>query len=274
MGKDANLGVVVEAKAQYTNELVKILKDHIFERFMEMYESARTQARYKTQAMMDFQKRLREIPDWNEIRVDSEVSSIKDKCGWIEDLLAAIFVANIKVLSSVKVGDTKKKLKVKMPTAEKFIHSVFWNCAETIYNECKDNALFSHGKVHSNRDLIISHIERSIEDTVDKLIPYQNILQMYLGESLRGDEIPNDESDDDIDDENNIASDDDNDDTVPEEAPQPEMPKPQDLTDTTDFFHKPQEPPPPEQDETREDLCETRDIHVRPKGTTDMQEEP
>ena len=44
--------------------------------------------------------------------------NIKNRCAWFKDLVAAVFVSSVKILSAVRLSKDTKKLSVKLPTNE------------------------------------------------------------------------------------------------------------------------------------------------------------
>ena len=66
---------------------------------------------------------LSEIPNWNQSIITNETNRIKDNISYIEDLLTAVFISNMRLLCSVK--NTNKKIKVKIPKLDLFIHKCY-----------------------------------------------------------------------------------------------------------------------------------------------------
>ena len=55
----------------------------------------------KRDIIINYQYALREIPLWNQSFINTEVDKIRGKCEFLDDLVAAIFVTNVKALSLV-----------------------------------------------------------------------------------------------------------------------------------------------------------------------------
>ena len=70
-----------------------------------------------------FQEMLSEILNWNQSIITNETNRIKDNISYIEDLLTAVFISNMRLLCSVK--NTNKKIKVKIPKLDLFIHKCY-----------------------------------------------------------------------------------------------------------------------------------------------------
>lgn len=242
MNKDLNLGIVVEANNVYTSQLIHILKNCLYSRFSKMYEDVSEITERKTDRLIEFQKELQKIPHWNDSIIDNEIANIKGTCNFIDDLISAIFVGNVKILSSVKIRDSNEKLKIKMPTTEKFLHKVFWNSAENIYNNAKD--IFSLSKIETNKEKVQDLIEEAIQNTITTMLPFENILQTYLG-SVFDPSSPVDDEEHSNNNDNLIPDDDEEQEIENEDSvlpdPDPENESEEPTESQTGFFENPNE---------------------------------
>ena len=116
-----NHNILVEAKKEYTNQLLQVLKPRIYEGFKSIYDDTisilgKEYIEYNTQSssvIKSFQKALRDIPLWNQEMINREYDRIlnSSKCDYFEDLIETVFITNIKILSSVQMNtnDSIKK---------------------------------------------------------------------------------------------------------------------------------------------------------------------
>jgi hypothetical protein len=170
--------VIVEAKSEYTKQLLSLLTDPVYEKNMAIYNRVEECTRNRRDILINVQRELRAIPLWNKAQIDYEVDKVTKKCEWLSDLIAAIFISNVKILTSVKIGKDKKKIQITMPKTDHFVHSVFINTAAALY----DNPFVF---MSDNRKAeIMCIVQKQIEETIRTLLPFQNILQSYLGETL------------------------------------------------------------------------------------------
>ena len=213
--KDMNLGVVVEAKIEYTRQLCNLMKPIIYNDFLEVYDEIIENSGKTNDYLMHFQKELQEIPKWNSDKIDEYTKKITSKCSYLNDLITAIFLSHVKILTSVKLKQIKQKVKLVIPTNEKFVHKCYSKVAETIYN---DPFIFSNvkyqGNVKKNLYEMNKIIDVCIEDTIRELLPIENILQSYLGETLQ----TTNDSDDEIEEEHEIDNEENEESEEPEEA--------------------------------------------------------
>ena len=169
---------IVQAKDEYTKELINLLNDPICTTYLTMYENTRASTKNKREIIVNFQKSLQEVPLWNQALIDEKVKIVKQQCEFIADLIAAVFVTNVKILSSIKIKKDKQKIQITMPKCDQFIHKIFIACARTLYN----NAYIFSVSYDSQKRKADMHdlVNKSIEDTIRSLLPFRNILENYL----------------------------------------------------------------------------------------------
>ena len=205
--KDLNMNIIVEAKQQYTKQLMNILKPIVFDILKAEYQKAINSTTNKKEILYNFQTNLKEIQRWNSDIVKKEAEKLLDKCKYFNDVITAVFVSNIRILTSVKVDKSKKKLKITIPSNETFIHKVYMNSAKFVFN---NPYLFKYNKQGENVNEIHKLIEIAIDDTITELLPIQNILETYLGgnmvesdEDLESEEEEEEEGEGEYEDVNN-----------------------------------------------------------------------
>ena len=177
-----NLNVLVEAKKEYLGQLCLIMCPAMIEVFQNMYvESTKLSKGRKTLIM--FQQLLKEVPNWSNQMYAQHTNNIADRCAWFNDLLAAVFVACTKILSSVRLKSDNKKISLKLPTNEIFIQTCYNNVAKDLY---KDPYIFHEEQSEYMRDeQLTQRFSVCIENTVKELIPVQQILRTYMSQETR-----------------------------------------------------------------------------------------
>ena len=172
-----NLNVLVEAKREYLGQLSHLMCPVMIETFDKIFEEAYTVSKGRKVLIM-FQKLLKEVPNWNEGMSKQHTDNIANRCAWFNDLLAAVFVSCVKILSSVRLGKDNKKISLKLPTNETFIQTCYNNIAKDIY---KDPYIFTESQnEHARDEKLFQRFSVVIEASVRELIPVQQILQTYM----------------------------------------------------------------------------------------------
>tara|TARA_B100000287_G_scaffold117133_1_gene109072 strand:+ start:12575 stop:13411 length:837 start_codon:yes stop_codon:yes gene_type:complete len=172
-----NLNVLVEAKKEYLGQLCLIMVPAMIETFENMYKEAVTMSKGK-KVLIQFQKLLKEVPNWSDTMSKQHSDNITNRCAWFSDLLAAVFVACTKILSSVRLKSDGQKISLKLPTNEVFVQTCYNTCAKDMY---KDPYIYHEEQSEYVRDeLLAKRFTACIEMSVKELIPVQQILQTYM----------------------------------------------------------------------------------------------
>lgn len=172
-----NLNILVEAKREYMEQLCILICPVMIEVFEDMYSEAQKLSKGRKVLMM-FQNLLKDVPEWNETMARQHTENIAARCAWFRDLVAAVFVSSVKILSAVRLSADSKKMSVKLPTNEIFIHTCYKNAAKDLY---RDPYIFSDSQSeHVRNDKLYERFTTCVETTVKELIPVQQILQTYM----------------------------------------------------------------------------------------------
>jgi hypothetical protein len=196
---DGNLAVLVDAKTEYTKQLVNILKTNMYHIFLDIFNQCYKEClenKTPNKVFVEFQQKMREIPKWNNDIIDGHCETImaKSKCDWLDDLITAVFVAHTRILTSINVNRSRGKIDLNIPKTNHFIHKCFIDVARYFW---KNSYLFDEtvGKFEyqkNRRDAEIL-IETSINETIRKELPVKNILKKYLGNDYEEEEESVDE---------------------------------------------------------------------------------
>jgi hypothetical protein len=199
-----NLNILVEAKKEYLAQICTVMYPIVLETFLGIYSEAYKMTKGK-KVLVQFQKLLREVANWNNHMIHQHTDAICKNCSFFDDLLAAVFVSYVKILSSVRLNSNKSKISIKMPNNQVFVHACYVNIARDIY---KDPYVFHEETNEYERDeKLLVRFTLAIEQTVKELVPVQKILETYMSKKSDQDNIdvmseaPEDSEDPDIMDE-------------------------------------------------------------------------
>ena len=178
--------LLVQAKDEYVNQIADIIAPFVINVVNTMYTAAKKNAGFG-KPTKDFQRKLKEIPLWNQSMIDAQVVAITNKYKYFPELVAAVFVSYVKILSSVKIHSHKPHIQLKLPADDVFVHRVYITTAKTFY---MDPAL-----VKSPRDVRLAVVRNAVESSVRELLPIEQILRAYLGTSVDNEGVKTDEID-------------------------------------------------------------------------------
>lgn len=188
--EEISINILVEAKQEYTKQLTNILVPYFYEGIESIYCDACELVKEveDKSALKLFQSLLKKVPKWNQDMIEAETQRILDRtqCTWLPDLIAAVFVSNTKILTAVKAVSSKKKVNLKVPDLEHFVHKCYIECAREFYKNpfLLDKEGISSIERQRNLREALQMVNQCIIDAVRKMLPFQEILQQYLGESF------------------------------------------------------------------------------------------
>lgn len=180
-----NMGIIVEARNEYTTQLTNVLKPIVYAGLLSMFEGAIHESNEEDMILYNFQMELREIPKWNSDVIKDETSRVLNDCSYFNELLTAVFLSNVRILTSVKIGGrVNKKFQLVVPTNENFVHQVYINVGQAVYS---NPYLFSlkklNGNITNNINDVFDVIESSVANTIRNMLPIKNILEAYVTET-------------------------------------------------------------------------------------------
>ena len=185
------LNILVEAKREYIGQLCLLMCPVMIETFETMYEEAYKLTKGRKVLVM-YQKLLKEVPNWSDAMSKQHTDNISNRCAWFNDLLAAVFVSCVKILSAVRLNKDNKKISLKLPTNEVFIQTCYNNAAKDLY---RDPYIYHETQnEHTRNDKLYERFCICIETSVKELIPVQQILQTYMSQTQEGQDLDLDQA--------------------------------------------------------------------------------
>ena len=180
------LNILVEAKREYIGQLCLLMCPVMIETFETMYEESYKLSKGRKVLVM-YQKLLKEVPNWSDSMSKTHTDNISNRCAWFNDLLAAVFVSCVKILSAVRLNKDNKKISLKLPTNEVFIQTCYNNAAKDLY---QDPYIYHENQnEHARNDKLYERFCVCIETSVKELIPVQQILQTYMSQTEEGQDL-------------------------------------------------------------------------------------
>jgi len=199
-----------ESKNEWCGRLVSILTPLVIEGFRSIFNESWklcVENNETNKYLMTFQNLLSRIPQWNSVIIDEEKKRIIERsgCNYLEDLITCVHIIQLKVLTSIRVGNKQKKIDISIPKLDHFIHRVYIHSARKLYS----NIYLFEKKISdlqiqkNNREAEII-IQECILTTIRESIPTESIIRAYLDESMEEEEqviiesIPDSEENDEL----------------------------------------------------------------------------
>ena len=192
---DFNVSSLHESRNEWASRLVTILTPAIIDGYKSIFEEALKLCRDNGEMdkyLMTFQNFISRIPKWNSTIIETEKNRICEKSGciYLEDLITCVHIIQLKILTTMRVGQKQKKIDINIPKLDDFIHKCYVQVARKVY---KNVYLFEINipplqiQKH-NRELEII-IQEAILNTLRESIPVETILKAYLEETVEEDII-------------------------------------------------------------------------------------
>ena len=183
---DFKLANLSEAQNEYSARLINTIAPFIRQGIQSIFNEAYKlcdENDEREKYLMTFQNFLSRVSKWNNSLVEQETERIvrESKCSYLEDLLTCVHVTQLKVLTSVRVGQKQKKIDLDVPKLSVFIHRVYIEVSRKIYKnvylyDLKATPL-NHQKNMRECELII---KECILNVIRESIPIEKILRSYI----------------------------------------------------------------------------------------------
>ena len=141
--------------------------------------------------LMTFQNLLSRIPKWNATIIQEERKRIIERsgCNYLEYLITCVHIIQLKVLTSIRVGNKQKKIDISIPKLDAFIHKVYNNVARKMYMNVY---LFEKSITALQQQKYVREMEVIVQDciltAIRESIPTEEIIRAYMDESIEREE--------------------------------------------------------------------------------------
>jgi len=192
---DFNVSALHESKNEWGSRLVTLLTPLIIDGYKSILQESIQLCKDNNEMdkyLMTFQNLISRIPKWNQQIVENERKRICDKsgCNYLEDLVTCVHIIQLKILTTMRVGQKQKKIDINIPKLDDFIHKVYINVARKVY---KNVYLFEEKiqplQVQKNYRELEIIVQECILNTLRENIPVEAILKAYMDESVEEDVI-------------------------------------------------------------------------------------
>jgi len=181
---DNNNSIFVQAKIEYTKQLVNTLKPHMYDGIKSIYDDSKEiyKTNSSTSLLFVFRTLLEKIPEWNNELIVNETDRIieSSKCDWLDELVSAVYISHTKILMSIG-SNNNNKINLTIPKLINFIHKCYINIARELW---KNPLLFSEDisgfEYQKNINVIENIICDCIENTIRISLPVKEILKEHL----------------------------------------------------------------------------------------------
>eukprot|EP00899_Mesostigma_viride_P011110 jgi/Mesvir1/19/Mv19997-RA.1 len=186
-----NINVLVDSKREYIDQLGRGLLRPVFESLrMMVLDAMNVSKKNGMDPMRALSVLLSEVPKWDQQIVEEETNGIVQAVPYLKDLLKAYFVCASMIMGSIRMSKEKnQKMKIRVPSPERFVHMVIKNAAFDIGDDLNHfiTTTDEPGKFKLNRRHVLKTVEDAIKDSLHSLMPIDDLLKEYMGDILSRD---------------------------------------------------------------------------------------
>ena len=172
------MDILNESERRFTKKLCDAMIPSMIATFWEIWLEAKKMSQGKNTVKV-FEELLRDIKTWNAAISMKNTETILKSEPLFPNLLAAVFVIHVKILSAIRTDKKSKKINIKLPANEAFVQRCYVECAEDIYRrpEVITNASLNE---ETRTEQLTERFCSKIHKVIESLIPTAEILQTYL----------------------------------------------------------------------------------------------
>jgi hypothetical protein len=169
--------ILVEAERKFMIKLCNAMTPVMIDAFYDMYKKA-VEVSKGRQTLIHYQTLLQEVPHWNNTIVKQHADAIIKSCSMFPNLLAAVFVISVKIMSAVRISTDSKKINIKLPSNDVFVHSCYIAAAKSLYED--PYVVVDKMSDQDRRIKMAARFNELIKEVIDDFIPVQQILDTYI----------------------------------------------------------------------------------------------
>jgi len=177
--------ILVEAKREYTRHICNLLVPIVISGIKNIYENCKEECQTtgNQELTTSFQETLKQIPKWNQDVIDQEYDRIlkHEDCDLLDDLVKAVFIFNIKILSVISNNNKPKKVTLEIPSTKRLIHRCYLKSSKDIIrNPFLFDDMLEDYEYRKNMKDVEKIVTNSIDEAIRSLVPVRSILMQYM----------------------------------------------------------------------------------------------
>jgi len=170
--------VLNDAERRFSRKLVDAMLPELVQTFWDVWEDTKKENKDR-KLVENYRQNLRKVKgEWSNVKVKQHVANIVKECPLFPRLIAAVFVIHVKILSSIRIDKSSKKISLKLPSNDVFVHTCFIECARDMYEE--PWVITDEKPVSERRAELNTRFTKCIRETIENLVPTEEILNTYL----------------------------------------------------------------------------------------------
>jgi hypothetical protein len=183
-----------ESERRFTKKLCDAMIPVMIEAFWEIWLEAKKESQGKNTTRV-FQELLRGVKTWNSSISLKNTDAIIKNQSLFPNLLAAVFVIHVKILSSIRTDRKSKKISIKLPANDVFVQRCYEACAKDLYEN--PSIIVDQKPEEERKEVLTARFYKRIGEVIEDLVPTAEILNTYLPLPAAGEDLDMDHEDED-----------------------------------------------------------------------------
>lgn len=201
-----------ESERRFTKKLCDAMIPVMIEAFWEIWLEAKKESQGRNTTRV-FQELLRGVKTWNSSISLKNTDAIIKNQPLFPNLLAAVFVIHVKILSAIRTDKKSKKISIKLPANDVFVQRCYEACAKDLYES--PSIIVDNKSEEERNNELNTRFNKKICIVIEDLIPTAEILNTYLPLPAAGEDLDMDHDEEDPEGEEDVP---DIEDAIPNEA--------------------------------------------------------
>jgi Family of unknown function (DUF5764) len=187
-----------ESERRFTKKLCDAMIPVMIEAFWEIWLEAKKESQGKNTTRV-FQELLRGVKTWNSSISLKNTDAIIKNQPLFPNLLAAVFVIHVKILSAIRTDKKSKKISIKLPANDVFVQRCYEACAKDLYEN--PSIIVDNKSEEERKEVLTARFCKRIGEVIEDLVPTAEILNTYLPLPAAGEDLDMDHEDEEGEDE-------------------------------------------------------------------------
>jgi hypothetical protein len=183
-----------ESERRFTKKLCDAMIPTMIEAFWEIWLEAKKESQGKNTTRV-FQELLRGVKTWNSSISLKNAEAVTNVQPLFPNLLAAVFVIHVKILSAIRTDKKAKKISIKLPANDVFIQRCYETCAKDLYES--PYIITENNSENDRNEDLNRRFNKNICLVIEDLVPTAEILNTYLPMPAAGQDLDMDHDEDD-----------------------------------------------------------------------------
>jgi len=188
-----------ESERRFTKKLCDAMIPVMITAFWEIWLEAKKECEEKKTKNYTkvFQELLRAIKTWNSSISLKNTDAIIKNQPLFPNLLAAVFVIHVKILSAIRTDKKSKKISIKLPANDVFVQRCYEACAKDLYEN--PSIIVDNKSEEERKEVLTARFCKRIGEVIEDLVPTAEILNTYLPLPAVGEDLDMTHDDEDPD---------------------------------------------------------------------------